>query len=145
MSDRRLLLLGTLVSVTAAYVGIAVYAPIKVAIGRHSPALAALFSLPAFGHEYQDGQVLGFRVGMAKDQVFAQLRRDYAGRATVIGGCVVTTTSMIAVNEDTDIAALYGGGDQVCSTIGRGTAVTFRFQDNSLKTIRVSYAIIEGL
>src|SRR5687767_15361211 len=40
-----------------------------------------------FSHTYHEGQVLQFRVGMSRNELFEQLRSSYAGKADLIVGC----------------------------------------------------------
>jgi hypothetical protein len=128
-------------------VALIAYAPARIALGRHSPAMASFISpMFAFSYEYAEGYVIGFDVGSNKDVVFRYLRDHYAGAAQVIIKCQVTHVgSVVGVAGDTDIGSIYGGGNHLCVLIRSRLMLIFAFdQQDIVRSIEVSFSRIEG-
>lgn len=128
------------------------YPPARIAVGRHSPAIASFVS-PwfAFHHKYMDGYVVGFEVGSQQDVVFRHLRDRYAGQARVIAGCRVTTAaSLVDVTRDTDVGSVYGGGERLCLSIGSDPiysrwSLVFAFDEEGVvRSIEVTFSRVEA-
>jgi hypothetical protein len=124
------------------YVAIAL-TPMKATIGRHSPRTASLFSPPSFNfsHMYSSGNVLGFSVGMSRQGLFQTLEQNYSDSADLIVNCIVTTSeSVVPITSDTNVAATYGGGDQLCARLdSERLAFHVDFEDDIVSGIRIVF------
>lgn len=74
--------------VVVAYILVAM-SPIPRAIARDHPEAASFFRPPLFNFsaDYEDGAVLGFRVGSSREELMRTLVADYAETGTLAAAC----------------------------------------------------------
>jgi hypothetical protein len=146
-TSKRIVLL-TVAALLLIYAAVAV-SPVRYAIGRRSPNVAAWFSpfLFNFSHAYKDGTVLEFAIGMSKEELFSTLKQNYEGKADLTIDCRVTTAdSVVPISRDLDIGATYGGGPRLCVRLdSRRLAADFEFQNDAVSTIEISFIRTESL
>jgi hypothetical protein len=125
----------------AAYTAVA-KTSLKTAIGRHSPAIASMFSPRAFNfiQQYNDGRVLEFNVGMNTDDVLSTLRAHYAGRGKVVRNCLIRTVkSLIAITPDLLEVPGLDTADRLCVFADQRLVLIFSLTDQRVSSIEVSY------
>lgn len=124
--------------VALAYVGVAV-TPLKALIGRTRPELAAAFSPPWFNFhaEYATGEVLGFAIGMSREQ-FREAAKSYTGVASLVATCGGgDKAGMVQLNQAEAPSLLQR--DAVCLwSDSRHLSVIFNFAENRVERIEVS-------
>lgn len=81
------------------------FSPLRDAIGRHYPEIAALFSPPDFNFlaSYESGAALGIRVGMTRPELVETLTREFGSRALLDPVC--GTSSSARSSPDVSIEA----------------------------------------
>lgn len=140
MGKQRKLIVSVFAGLLAAYVVVAL-TPIKSLIGRYSPAAASVFSpfLFNFSRTYESGNVLEFRIGMTRKELFETLRSTYAGRADLTVDCSVTTAeSVVPITSELDVGTAYGGGQRLCARLdSRRLGVVVGFQGDLVSAIEV--------
>lgn len=147
LRNRKVLVSSTVGLLLVGYL-ILSFSPMKYEIGRHNPLLASFLSPPMFnfmGH-YHDGRVLGFEIGMPRQEIAEALLAEYLENGHVVANCqVVTGRSLVPIVDEQMFLEVVATSRTFCAHIADAPlGMRFIVPADILKEIEVWYVNLEG-